>query len=271
MLYKQETIHVNNQANDVEMTLYLLDNNEEVDENRVRPLVIICPGGGYEFRSFREAEPVAVRLLSMGYHAAVLQYDVAPQVFPSQLLQLLASIHHVRANAENWHVDPDRIVLMGFSAGGHLAASAGVFWMRPYYAQLLGLTNEDVRPNALVLAYPVITSGPFTHQGSMDNLMGEDREKYLYTVSLEKQVKPEVPPTFLWHTVEDTDVPVENSMMFASALRKAGVPFEMHLYQKGEHGLSLSNEEVYGPAWQHNITPACQGWLQMMDIWYRNL
>lgn len=271
MIYKEETILLNGAAPDIKAALYLLDNSDEVDANRARPLVIICPGGGYGFRSFRESEPVAVRLLSMGYHAAVLHYDVAPTIFPAQLLQLLATIHHLRQHADNWHINPDQIILMGFSAGGHLAASAGVFWMRPYYAGLLDLSPEQVRPNALVLGYPVITSGEFAHQGSIDNLTGEEKDKYLYTVSLEKQVKPETPPTFLWHTVEDASVPVENSLMFASALRKNKVPFEMHLFQKGEHGLSLSNEEVYGPDRQQSIVPACQPWISMMDTWFRNL
>ncbi len=271
MIHRQETIPLKGAAPDVQATLYLLDNSEEVELKRTRPLVIICPGGGYAFRSFRESEPVAARLLSMGYHAAVLHYDVAPVTFPAQLLQLLAAIHHVRQNAENWHVNPEKIILMGFSAGGHLAASAGVFWMRPYYAGLLGLSPEDVRPNALVLGYPVITSGEYAHQGSIDNLTGEEKDKYFYTVSLEKQVKPEVPPTFIWHTVADQAVPVENSLMFAMALRKNKVPFEMHLFQTGEHGLSLSNEEVYGPDRQQNIVPACQSWVPMMDAWFKNL
>ena len=269
MRYETIFVKVGEQAPDVQMTLYLLDNNEEIDLHRKRPLILICAGGGYRRRSFREGEPVAVRMLAMGYHAAIIDYDVMPHVFPTQLLQTLACIAYARQHADAWQVDADNIVLMGFSAGGHVAASAGVFWPRPYYAGMLGLTPDMVRPNKLVLCYPVITSGQFAHRDSIERLTGEGYDKYLDTVSLEKQVSPEVPPSFIWHTWADELVPVENSLLFATALRRQGVPCELHLFEKGGHGLSLATEEVLAGETASRINREAAQWLQLLGAWLK--
>lgn len=247
-----------------ELTLYLLDNFAEVDAGRVRPLMLICPGGAYRFLSEREMEPVALRMNALGCHAAVLRYAVAPEHFPTQLLQLLYAIGYARRRADKWHVDGERIYVMGFSAGGHLAASAGVFWNKPFYAQKIGMDVEDVRPNALVLSYPVITTGAVSHAETVDNITGKNRIVWGDTLSLEKQVGPHTPPTFLWHTFEDAAVPAENSLLFAMALKKAGVPFSLHVFEKGGHGLSLSNREVYSDARQDQIRPECAKWVDLM-------
>lgn len=269
MIYEQVNLSAKGQAPDTQMQLYLLSNSEEIEKDRRRPIVLILPGGGYRYLSFREEEPVAIRMLSLGYHAAVLRYSVAPTTFPAQLLQTMAAIHQLRSRADEWHIRADRIIVMGFSAGGHLAASAGVFWSKPYYASLLGLEPDDVRPDALALCYPVITSGPYAHQGSIDCLTGDPNSPFRDTVSLEKQAGPRVPPCFIWHTVTDAAVPVENSMMFASALRKHEVPFELHLFSSGSHGLSLSNNEVYGPERADSINKACQQWVELFDAWMK--
>lgn len=271
MIHEQVNVPVNGHAPDALMQLYCLDNSEDIERDRRRPLVLILPGGGYRYLSFREAEPVAVRLLGMGCHAAVLHYSVAPVTFPAQLLQVFSAIHTLRCNAETWHINPGRIIVMGFSAGGHAAASAGVFWSKPHYAQLLNLEPKDVRPDALALCYPVITSGPFAHPGSIECLTGSADSPYRGTVSLEKQVSSDVPPCFIWHTVTDSAVPVENSLMFASALRKNRVPFELHLFANGGHGLSLANAEVYGQDRQASINEACQQWVALFDAWRKTL
>ncbi|GHU58372.1 endo-1,4-beta-xylanase [Clostridia bacterium] len=230
---------------------YLLENSPEIyGGKRTRPLVIICPGGGYEFTSDREAEPVAIAFNALGFHAMPLRYSVAPARYPTALLQLNKTMEFARKNEENWNVS--KIIVAGFSAGGHLAASLGV----------LG----NPRPDGLILAYPVITSGEFAHEGSMVNLFGEDKTLREDT-SLEKLVTPETPPAFIWHTGEDSTVPVENSLLFANALRKAGVPFELHIYQHGEHGLSLATEEVGNPDEYANI-PA---WVSLAGNWIKNL
>ena len=271
MRCEQVRVPMQGAAPDTALSTYILDNNEEVDIRRKRPLILICPGGGYQFRSFRESEPVAVRMLGLGYHAAVLRYDPAPVTFPAQLLQVLAAIAYIRHNADEWNVDDGKIILMGFSAGGHVAASAGVFWSRPHYAELLHLSPNDVRPNALVLSYPVITGGAHANRPSIDSLLGGAGRMYLDTVSLEKQVNGQVPPCFIWHTGDDAVVPVENAMLFAAALRKNDVPFELHIFAEGSHGLSLSNQEVYGPGSSDAIRPRAAKWVDLMDGWLRTL
>ncbi|MGI6635755.1 MAG: alpha/beta hydrolase [Christensenellales bacterium] len=272
MIYEKRTLNLKGQAPDVQLTVYAMDNSLEVDAQRVRPTVLVCPGGGYAFRSFREAEPVALRLLAQGFQAVVLDYSVAPITFPAQLLQVLTAIHEIRTYAEEWHVNPDCIAVMGFSAGGHLTASAGVFWSKPHYAQLIGLTPEQVKPNALILGYPVISSDTtVSHGASIRNLLGDTYDALKDTVSLEHQVDEHTPPTFLWHTWNDASVPVENALRFASALRAHQVNAEVHIYMDGPHGLSLANDQVYGDQNADSIRPACQNWIDMAAIWLRSL
>lgn len=258
-------------APDVRLQPYLLDNFDEIDSQRKRPLVIILPGGGYHFRSNREGEPVALRLMALGLSCLIVDYAVAPERFPAALLQVLATIAHARQQAEAWHIDENRIIVMGFSAGGHLAGSAGVFWSRPHYAGKLGLKPEQVRPNGLALCYPVITAGPFAHEGSMENLLGDEMYVFGPTVSLEKQANPKVPPTFLWHTWDDASVPVENSLLFATALRRLKVPTALHIFSSGVHGISLSDDQVYGPEGLHQARADCARWVSLFDDWQRQL
>lgn len=269
MFHQMITVPVQD-GESVQLELYRLSNHPEVDASRKRPLILICPGGGYAFRSFREEEPVAIRMLSLGYHAAVLHYDVAPSSFPAQLLQVLACIAFARSNAEEWQVDAQRIVLMGFSAGGHLAASAGVFWSKPYYANRLGLVCEAVKPNALVLCYPVITSGEYAHRGSINHVSG-NQAAFLETLSIEKQVSSDTPPCFVWHTQDDDAVPVENTLLFVNALQKKQIPYEMHIFQKGAHGLSLANAEVYPQDKMAHIQTRCAQWVDLMASWLQLL
>lgn len=272
MIYEKCTLTLGGKAPDVPLTVYALDNSPEVEPQRRRPTVLVCPGGGYSFRSFREAEPVAVRLLAMGLNAMVLDYSVAPVTFPAALLQVFAALHEIRTHAEEWHVQEHRIAVMGFSAGGHLAASAGVFWHKPHYAGQLGLTPEQVQPDALILGYPVISSDPaISHGGSIRNLLGDRLEELRDTVSLENQVDAHTPPTFLWHTWNDGSVPVENALRFASALRAHKVRTEVHVYMDGPHGLSLADDQVYGPDRMANTRPACANWIGMAATWLKSL
>ena len=264
------TLDMRGAAPDVTLRPYLLDNSEEVEADRLRPLVILLPGGGYRFRSFREAEPVAVRLLGLGLSVCVVEYAVSPHIFPAAMLQVFRAIAYAREHSWDWHIDPDRIILMGFSAGGHLAASAGVFWSKPFYSQKIGLTPEQVKPNALALGYPVITAGEFAHKDTIRNLLGEEIDIFSQTVSLELQVNKEVPPTFIWHTWYDQAVPVENALLFATALKKAEVPLALHVFTRGAHALSLSNDQVYGPD-NLNARQDTARWVDLFVDWQRQL
>ena len=216
-----------------------------------------------------EAEPIAMALCGRGFHACVLRYPCAPARFPAALCALAEAVAWVRAGAAENHVDPRQISVCGFSAGGHLAGSLGVFWNAPFLAAETGLVPQDMRPDKMVLCYPVITGGEFAHKGSFDNLLGADADAARRAeVSLEQHVTQDTPPAFLWHTYTDPGVPVENTMLFAMALRRAGVPFESHIYSVGGHGLSLANELTENTAGA-GVQAECTGWVDLAAGWLR--
>lgn len=253
------------------LNAYLLDPILIAPE-RKRPAVIICPGGGYGHLSDREGEPVAMQFLSMGVHAFVLNYSLAPDEFPYSLMELANAVNLVRSHASDWLIDPDKIVVCGFSAGGHLACSLGAFWNQEFLYKAMEVTAEDIRPNGMILGYPVITSGAFSHQGSFLNLLGTSAgdEAMQRLVSLELQVGSHTPKTFLWHTSTDDAVPVKNSYLLADALTEHGVSVEMHIYPAGCHGLSLATREVSGDDGRY-IVPQCQSWISLAKTWLEQL
>ena len=272
MICKKIEIKVDGYVETADLYTYILDNSVEMHPNRKRPVIVICPGGGYEMTSDREAEPIAMQYLARGYHAVILRYSVAPVRYPLALLQLAKSVSYLREHAQEYHIDTDKIILQGFSAGGHLAASLGVFWKEKFISESLHTEVEMVKPNGMILSYPVITSGEFAHKGSFEALLGEvaNDPKKRNVQSLEFQVTQDTPPTFLWHTVTDCTVPVENSLLFFDALRKQSVPVELHLYPAGVHGLSLANEETsYGDG--GCVQPECQSWMELACTWIKNL
>jgi len=246
------------------LTTYVL-NEPFCNENpRKRAAVLICPGGGYGHCSPREAEPIATFLNAAGFHAFVLNYSVAPlHVYPEALSEVSDSLKLIRKNADLWNVDPQKIAVCGFSAGGHLAASIGTLWNKEPMIKCEDKANE---PNALILSYPVITSGEKAHSGSFNNLLGDkkDDKAMLEFLSLEKQVSEDTPPTFLWHTFADSCVPVENSLMFANALKANNIPFEMHIYPEGQHGLSTATKEV---CQRSSIYPHVTTWTTLVCQW----
>ena len=251
------------------LTVYLLDPVSVSPEKR-RPLVIVVPGGGYQRCSDRESEPVAMQFLAMGCHACVLDYSVSPNRFPVALRELAAAIATVRDHAEEWYVDPESVLVCGFSAGGHLACSIGTFWNRSVAYEGIKRTAREVRPDGLILCYPVITSGEHCHPGSFQELLGENTQPELgQAVSLELHVTDQMPPVFLWHTVTDDTVPVENSLLLAWAMQKNRVNYEMHIYPSGCHGLSLATEETAGNR-ANMLEPACQSWVLMVQSWIEN-
>lgn len=213
--------------------------------DRIRPAIVICPGGGYEEVSWREADPVAEKYFAAGYQVFILNYSVgADAVNFKPLLQLANTVAHIRANSAVWCVDPGKIAVCGFSAGGHLACSLGTLFNNSKFLSSID-RNAHIRPDAMVLAYPVITADEYAHRGSIENVSGakEGSEEYCW-FDLTRYVDADTPPAFLWHTAEDSCVPVENSMKLAFALSSAGVPFEYHIFPKGEHGMSVCTKEV---------------------------
>ncbi|MDR6550784.1 alpha/beta hydrolase [Paenibacillus qinlingensis] len=227
------------------LTTYILDGLYAKDA------VLVIPGGGYKGCSSAEAEGVAMKFLEAGKSAFVLTYTtrLRPSMQPVQkqaLRDLSRAMILIRENAEKWRIHPDHIAICGFSAGGHLAASLAVHWNRDFLQNVRGIQANSNKPNAVILGYPVISTGEFVHKGSFVNLLGDDATKeQLDEVSLEHSVGPHTPPVFLWHTIQDMTVPVENAMIFASALRKSLVPFELHIFPFIGHGTSTSDDSWY--------------------------
>ena len=244
------------------LTTYIIDEIMDSDSNRKLPAMIVCPGGGYGMCSKREAEIIALQFTAAGYHAFVLDYAVAPDnQYPEPQKNLSDAISLVRKNAKEWRIDEDKIAVIGFSAGGHLAASLATMWNKEPLKSYKGKN----KPNAAILSYPVISSVEgITHEGTMINLCREDselREK----MSLENQVDSDTPPCFIWHTFSDEVVPVENSLRFATALNNAKIPFEMHIFPNGPHGLSISNNIT---AMDDNYDiPEVRSWVKLAVDW----
>ncbi len=232
-----------------------------------RPMIIICPGGAYAYTSPREAEPIAYSLMAAGYNCGILYYSCAPAKYPTALLELATAVRMTRKNASKWQVDKNAILVMGFSAGGHLAASYACYWNSPDIAKGLELkeSQEILRPNGQILGYPVISSGKYAHTGSIDNLCG-DNKSLRKKMSLENAVNAGTPPAFIWHTYPDGTVPVENSLLYTEALRSKGIMAELHIFSDGGHGLSLGNDLTLGRYGNENV-PLVTPWIDLLRSW----
>lgn len=228
----------------VSLTTYLLDCSPELSNANVRPAVLICPGGAYSFCSDREGEPVALAFLAEGYHAFVLRYSLKQKAaFPAPLHDAEEALSLIRANAAAWRVDPDKIAVCGFSAGGHLAASLAVM--------------GSVRPNAAILCYPVIA-------GWKSSFLEEPFPQ------VQKAVSAPMPDVFLFTTSDDETVPVSHSLSFMNALNAAGLHFESHIFRGGKHGMSLGRPcTSNGYAFYQN--PAVAQWFPLCLTWLTGL
>lgn len=274
-------------SSDAELVPFLL-------ENKKTPLILVVPGGGYNHYGSKEQDAVAKKFNSLGFHSAVLYYTLAPTHFPKPLEDLARAMLFIRKKSEQWNIDGEKIILCGFSAGGHLAASLGCWWNSKFLQNAAGIENSNgakkLRPDALCLCYPVVTADEkFCNEGSIRNLIDRipdespiiewakenfsskdeklpdaktDAGRNLLLrnlVSVENHIQKEFPRTFVWHTQEDSSVPVENTLMLAAALQKKKIEFEYHVFQKGKHGLSLAEE-----------TPAAV-WVELFTNWLKTL
>ena len=252
------------------LEVYLRDRAYEFVDLSKRPFVLICPGGGYAWTADREAEPIALQFVEAGYQAAILRYSVrknntGPLLGDTPMQEAAAAVSFAREHANDWGIDPQKITVIGFSAGGHLAGSLGVFWNN---RERIPNGGESSRPNAMVLSYAVISGGEKAHSDSIINLSGKSGncpEADAY--SLEKHVGPDTSPAFIWHTYEDDCVPVENALLMANAMQKAHRPYALHLFTHGWHGLSLATPEVGGgPAEVQPWFALCLTWLKSMGV-----
>ena len=214
------------------LTVYARSRNPE-NSPRIRPAILIAAGGGYNYLSFREGEPVALKFLAEGYAVFLLNYTICTP-YPVPLIEAAMAMKYIRENAQTYAVDADRVCAAGFSAGGHLVGM-------------------------LILSYPVITTGIRTHGDTANTISGGD-PVLAARLSLEKRVTKESSPAFIWHTSEDDCVAVENAFLMAQAYRVAGVPFELHIFEKGGHGLSTSDIEVCNER-------GCRGDVEAVRMW----
>jgi acetyl esterase/lipase len=227
--------------------------------------VIVCPGGGYQHLSMeKEGSDIARWLNSLGVTAFVLQYRLGPKYHhPIELGDAQRAIRTVRTKASDYRIDPSRIGIMGFSAGGHLASSAGTHFDAGDSAASDPIDRASSRPDFLILGYPVISFVAYTHQGSKTALLGANPDpKLVDTMSSELAVTAQTPPTFLFHTTTDTTVPPENSVLFYMALRKAGVPAEIHIYERGPHGVGLAPTDEALSSWPARLAD----WLRIRGL-----
>jgi acetyl esterase/lipase len=229
--------------------------------------IVICPGGGYGGLAPHEGKGYAEWLAENGIAGLVLKYRLGSKGYrhPAMLNDAARAVRLARSKAEEWHIDPKRVGIMGSSAGGHLASTLLTHFDAGKPDASDPIERFSSRPDIGILCYPVITMGPFTHGGSKKNLLGDNPPQELVDLlSNEKQVTKDTPPAFLFHTYEDSAVKIENSLAFAEALRAAGVPFDLHIYQKGGHGMGLGGGRAGGP--HHPWAADCLYWLKVQGF-----
>lgn len=248
-----------------QLTVYALEPIPKVDPGRRFPAVLILPGGAYQWVSPREAEPVAMRFLSRGFSCFILNYSCAPSRFPVALREAALAMRYIRSHADEFAVDGDKVVALGFSAGGHLCGTLGTLFDA---AEVSDIGSPSMlRPDALILCYPVSVSRGRTHEESFINLCGDDRP-LMDRLSLDKLVRQDMMPVFLWHTRTDDSVPVDGTMRLTAALAEKDVPFSLHVFAAGRHGLATADDLVYR---RDNLPPVSDGVLDWPELAIRFL
>ncbi len=290
-----ETIYLYEGRKDVTLTTYVLSDSSEMLAGGKRPAVLICPGGAYLACSDREAEPVAMAFATMGYHAFVLRYSVyggeafdnkfqgmvakKECQYPAPMREIGQAIMCIKDHAEEWLVDSEKVAICGFSAGAHNCAMYETHWHLPVITEHFGREKEVFRPAACILAYCIsdytyMKKHAVRHEGATD-LFDAANLSYLGTkdvtdaqlleVSPAKCVTENTPPTFLWATAADDVVPVQHSILMANALADAKVPFEIHIFEEGQHGLSLATQA--SSAYKTQLNGDVRKWVELADAW----
>lgn len=265
MIFK--TIQLRPEDEKISLDAYLADPYKTFK----RKAILVIPGGGYGcLCSDREGEPIALAFLPYGYNAFVLKYSVARvRTFPAQLIEAALAIKHIKDHAEEYAIDPEELFVTGFSAGGHLAACCGILWKHPAVYEAVDMPYGYNKPKGILPIYPVVHG----HEGSFKNLWGTDEptEEQRQQTYLHLHVDKDSVPAFLLHTFRDQVVPVQDTLDLANAYVKAGVPFEMHVYPNGPHGMALANEIT---AWDGDpayVNPEIAKWVGMAAAWMNNL
>lgn len=252
------------------LTMYLPDNTF-LDRKRKRPAVIICPGGAYIDLSDRESEPIALYFMSRGFAAFVLNYSTSPYHFPAQLLEGMASVAYLRRHAQEICILEDKILICGFSAGGHLAGSVGILGKCKEYLCALSAQWEECRPDGMILCYPVTDHDIHSEKiNCFDFLTGkESSETAREKASLSRHVSADTPPAFIWHTLKDVTVPVKSSLILALTMEEKGVPVELHVFSGGPHGLSLCNYLTASDDTPQYLNEGVGQWKVLLENWLK--
>ena len=255
---KYQVIHLRDDDPDITLTAYVAD-----ETWKTRDAMLVIPGGGYGcVCDDREGEPIALAYLARGVNAFVLKYSVGKKaVFPRPLADASLAMAYIKDHAEEFCIDPDRVFCVGFSAGGHLSASLGTLWHLDSVDAMTGLPHGKNKPCGMVLCYAVLSAGQMAHKGSFYNILGttEPTDEQLDLYSIEKHIDENTVPAFLMHTAEDQVVPVENALYMAEALSAKKVPFEMHIYPEGPHGLAVAPDIPHVATW----IELCKEWLRL--------
>lgn len=285
---------------DVTLTTYVLDDSNEMLNKKSRPAVIVCPGGAYLSCGAREGEPVALAFARMGYHAFVLRYSVAltpedvdgwdtdlskrkpsaDKMHPHPMLEIGMAFKCLDEHKDEWLVDMNRVAICGFSAGGHNCAMYATHWARNVISDYFKNEVSNLKPAACILGYP-LTDYVYMNETTTDPkdiaffersnrlFLGEDwnSSEKLLDASPARLVDENTPPTFIWSTSKDGMVPVEHSTLYATALAKAKIPFELHIFQDGDHGMSLCDQSSAGE--MNHINAEVQAWVPMCEKWLR--
>lgn len=265
----RSSINLSEKYPNVKFTSYIHDESDEQ-----RAAVIVCPGGGYAMVcSSYEGVEIADLYYNAGFNAFMLEYTVAPDIKNlDPTIQVALAVKYVREHANELHVHPEKIVTCGFSAGGHLAGSAGLLWNIPEVREAMGDAPLGInRPNGMILCYPVITAGEHAHRGSFVNLTcnPEYGDAEIQKLSLEKNVDEAAPPIFIWHTYNDGCVPVQNSLLLMNAYLEKKRPFEAHIYPKGPHGMGLATAKSH-PDWKEAVDPHVATWADLSVMWIKD-
>ncbi len=239
-----------------------------------RKAILVIPGGGYEALSVHiEGEPIAHAFMPHGFNAFVLHYSIGRKhAYPYQLIQASKAMKHIRDNAKEYCIDPEEVYAVGFSAGGHLCTCLGLQWNKPEIYEAVPMPHGYNKPKAILPIYPVISAGEYAHEGSITNVLctNTPTEEQRRSVSLEFHVTSDAVPAYIVHGAADDCVPVENSLLLATAYSKAKIPFELHIYPKGMHGFGLGNGIT---DWQGGIhtQDGINEWVEHAITWMKTL
>ena len=298
---KSEVIKLIEGRDDVTLTTYILDDSSEMAQGTPRPAVLICPGGAYLCCSDREGEPIAMAFLRMGYDAFVLRYSIAydgtkdywetdfahqainpDKMHPQPMREIGLAFKCINEHAKEWLVDPKKIAICGFSAGGHNCVMYSTHWSKPVITDYVGVDKEVLRPAACIVGYPITDYIAMKEDAKRDPVayeffgvsnrlvLGEDwdNQETLLDMSPARIIDKDVPPTFIWSTSKDDLVPVAQSTLYATALAEAGIPFEIHVFQDGGHGMALCDQSTScKAAFDVQTNKDAKIWIDLAAVW----